>query len=53
MVRKSSSTLAAVIAVLLLAGTSHAQQTEKRLRLKAGSVDGTTGLFTHLGRRDV
>ena len=45
MVRKSSSTLAAVIAVLLLAGTSHAQQTEKRLRLKAGSVDGTTGLF--------
>ena len=46
MVRKSSSTLAAVLTVLLLAGTAYAQgQTEKRLRLKAASLDGTTGLF--------
>src|SRR5262245_17166460 len=45
MVRKPSSTLAAVIAVLLLAGTAYAQQQEKKLRLKAASIDGTTGLF--------
>jgi outer membrane protein OmpA-like peptidoglycan-associated protein len=45
MVRKPSSTLAAVIAVLLLAGTAYAQQQEKKLRLKSASIDGTTGLF--------
>ena len=46
MVRKSSSTLAAVLTVLLLAGTAYGQgRTEKRLRLKAASLDGTTGLF--------